>query len=251
MIYLYGVVRAGHPAPDRGGLGQPPGEVRVVESGAVAALVSELPDDYAVQEEDARTHLHVLVSALGHGPVVPLRLGTAAADDDEVRSEVLGATADDLRQTLDAIDGLVELHVDADDDEADVLASIGSAAPTLAGSADLASRIEVGRQVAALVTEHRQAVATEIVERLRRLAVDDVARSVIAGPEDPVLRWAFLVRAEDVELFDDAIIALRSEYPGLTFRYIGPLPAAHFVASRRQPVEEPADSFRGSGSWGW
>src|SRR5581483_4937559 len=101
-----------------------------------------------------------------------------------------------LPATLDALDGLVELQVDADDDEAAVVAEIARTAPVVdTAGADLATRIEVGQRVGQLLVEHRVRVAEQIVDRLRRLAVDDVPRAQIAGPEDPVLRWAFLVKA--------------------------------------------------------
>lgn len=251
MFYLYGVVRAGQRAPDKVGVGSPPQPVRVVDGDRVAALVSELPDGYQVHEEDARSHLQVLIAALGDGPVVPLRMGTVAEDETQARRIVAEAEAE-LAATLEALTGVVELQVDADDDMAEVAALVARTAPVVdTANADLATRIEVGQRVAQLVTEHRVQVAERIVERLRRLSVDDVPRSQISGPEDPVLRWAFLVKAEDLELFDEAIVSLRAEFPTLSFRYVGPLPAAHFVARESVPASEPVDSFRGNGSWGW
>jgi len=251
MLYLYGVVRAGQPAPDKAGVGSPPQPVRVVDGERVAALVSEVPDGYQVHEEDARSHLQVLIAALADGPVVPLRMGTVAGDDAEARRIVAEAEAD-LAATLEALTGVVELQVDADDDVGEVVALVARTAPTVdAAGADLATRIEIGQRVAELVTEHRVQVAERIVDNLRRLSVDDVPRSQISGPEDPVLRWAFLVKNEDVELFDQAIVALRAEHPSLSFRYVGPLPAAHFVAREPVPATEAVDNFHGNGSWGW
>jgi hypothetical protein len=252
MFYLYGVTRPGVGAPAERGVGTPPRPVRVVGTDRLSALVSELPDGYVVREEDARAHLHVLIEALRDGPVVPLRLGTVTDDEDAARS-MLADSADDLTETLDALDGRVELHVDADDDVAEVLALVGRSAPGLAASEsdDLAARIDVGQRIAELVVDHRRRMADQILDRLRRLSVDDVPRAQIRGPEDPVLRWAFLVRQEDLELFDEAIVALRAELPSLAFRYVGPLPAAHFVGREPVPSAEPADSFRGNGSWGW
>ena len=250
MLYLYGVVRAGHPAPDKAGLGAPPQPVGVIEAERVAALVSELPDGYQVHEEDARAHLQVLITALRGGPVVPLRMGTVAEDEAQARA-VLDAQ-DTLLGTLESLDGLVELQVDADDDEAALVAEIARSAPVMdTAGADLASRIEVGQRVGQLLVEHRVQLAEQIVERLRRLAVDDVPRAQIAGPEDPVLRWAFLVKADDVGLFDEAIVALRAEFPSVSFRYVGPLPAAHFVDREPVSATDPVDNFHGNGSWGW
>jgi hypothetical protein len=253
VLYVYGVVRAGHPAAaDVVGMGQPPGEVRFVASGPVAAPVGVVPDDFVVDEAAARAHLHSLISLLGGGPVLPLRLGTVADDDDAVRAEVLDPARSDLVRWLDELDGLVELHVDADDNEAEAIAAIAEAAPRPESASDLASKLELGQQVGSLLMEQRQRLAAGIVDRLRPIAVSDTPRSVIRGPEDPVLRWAFLVKLDDISIFDEAVTGIRSEYPSLSINYVGPLPAAHFVDWDPPSAQEnDADSFRAGGNWGW
>lgn len=253
MLYAYGLVRAGHPPPRVAGVGPARAAVRVVGSGPVAAAVSEIPPDLVIGEDEARVQLHVLVDLLADGPVVPLRLGTVAADDEEVRTSVVDPVAADVSPVLDRLDGLVEIHVDVDDDEAESLAAIARAAPGLRAdpAADLTERLELGRQLSTLLVDHRAALADDLLSRLRPYAVDDVPRSVISGPEDPVLRWAFLVRAGDVPLLDEQVVALRADHPNLSIRHVGPLPAAHFVDRMPETHDAAADTFRGSGSWGW
>jgi hypothetical protein len=253
MRYVYGVVRSAHPAADDlYGVGRPPVAVRLVSSGPLAAVVSDVKEDFVVEEADARAHVHVLIGLLGGGPVIPLRLGTVAPDDDAVRTEVLDAARGDLAGALDALDGLVELHVDADDNEAEAIAAVAAAAPVRPGeSVDFQSALEVGQHIAGLLVEHRQRLADEIVERLRPIAVRDTPRSVISGPEDPVLRWAFLVKADDITTFDDTVVSIRAAYPPLAIRYVGPLPAAHFVDWRTAPESEETDPFQTHNSWGW
>lgn len=253
MLYVYGVLRAGHPAPaDMPGAGQPPGEVRLVSSGPLAAPVSDVADDFVIDESAARTHVQVLIGLLPGGPVIPLRLGTVADDDQAVRAEILDVAPSELLQRLDALDGMVELHVDAEDNEAEAIAAVAAATPRPPGGpADLASKLELGERVASLLMEHRQRLADAIVDRLRPIAVRDAPRSVIEGPEDPVLRWAFLVRLDDISIFDEAVTAIQAEHPTLSIHYVGPLPAAHFVDWEVAPAQQDPDSFRGSGDWGW
>jgi hypothetical protein len=253
VLYVYGILRGGHPPPAQRGLGRPPGEVRIVESGPIAAAVSEVGEEQPITEDDARTHLHVLIDLLAGGPVLPLRLGTVAGSEDQVRQDVLDARAGELAPALDALNGVVELQLDVDDDEAESLAAITAASlgRHAAAPMDLSATVELGQQVAGVLMEHRQQVADEVVGALRHLAVDDVARSVIRGPEDPVLRWAFLVRLDDLHRFDEAIVSLRAENPTLSFRYVGPLPAAHFVDRIEVAAQQASDTFRGDGSWGW
>src|SRR3954447_10501315 len=103
MLYLYGVTRADREQPKLEGLGSPPAGGRPVEAGPGGGAatgrargaggggppVTELPDDYVVEEEDARAHLQVLIGLLEAGPVLPLRMGTVAPGEEAVRSEVL------------------------------------------------------------------------------------------------------------------------------------------------------------------
>lgn len=257
MLYVYGVTRAGHQPPaELTGVGRPPGDVTLVTSGPIAAAVSDVGDDYQVDEEDARAHVHVLVGLVPGGTVIPLRLGTVAPSEDAVRTEVLDAAQADLVGALESLDGLVELHVDADDNEAEAIAAVAGAAPLRPGeTVDMASALEVGQRVAGLLIEHRQRLADQIVAQLRPIAVRDTPRSVIKSAEDPVLRWAFLVPADDIALFDEAVTSIRADYPSLVIRYVGPLPPAHFVdwrsAPESEPEPEPVDTFQGDGSWGW
>jgi hypothetical protein len=252
MLYLYGVVRAGHPPVDLKGVGRPPVDVRLVTSGPLAAAVSDVDDDFAVEEADARAHVHVLIDLLPGGPVLPLRLGTLAPDDAAVRAEVLDVARAELVDRIDALDGKVELHVDVDDNEAEAIAAVAGAAPPRPGELlDVASALDLGQRVAGLLIEHRQRLADDIVENLRPIAIRDTPRSLIEGPEDPVLRWAFLVDADDVASFDAAVTSIRAAYPSLAIRYVGPLPAAHFVDWPSAPDDAPADPFQGDGGWGW
>lgn len=254
MLYVYGVVRGDHPAPRHRGVGQPPGDVVLIGSGQLAAAASELPDGFELTDEDARAHLDVLVRLLRDGPVLPLRMGTVAPDETAIRTELLDAGAPQLTDRLDALADVVELHVDADDDESAAIAAIAQTTDFgVAAPVDLADRLELGREVAELLVERRQQLAAQIVGELRPFAVDDVPRSVIRGPEDPVLRWAFLVKRDDVEQFDEAVVAVRAQQPRIEIRYVGPLPPAHFLDRLQdEPTEtDPADSFTPEGSWRW
>lgn len=252
MLYAYGVVRAGHPPPKRKGVGAPPGKVTLVESDQLAAAVTELPDDYAADEADARAHLNVLIALLEDGPVVPLRMGTVAPTQAAVRADVLDSMRSDMQRRLDALDGLVELHVDADDDESETIAAVvGAAGLRVPAHADLDTKLELGQQVAELVVEHRQQIAEEILTELRPFAVRDAPRKVGVGPEDPVLRWAFLVKRGEIQDFDEAVVAVRSHHPTVSVRFVGPLPPAHFIDWDQATADSKPDSFSGQGRWSW
>jgi hypothetical protein len=254
MLYLYGVTRAQREQPAMAGLGAPPVPVQLIESGPIAAVVSELPDDYVVQDEDARAHLQVLIGLLEGGPVLPVRMGTIAPGPDEVRNDVLESGKDELVHRLDALDGLVELQVDIDDDESRSIAELTRAGLLEAYPApDLASRIDFGQRVAEVLVDYRRQLADEIVDELRPLATRDVPRSTIRSAEDPLLRWAFLVPDDEIAKFDEGVAAIRNTHPELNLRYTGPLPASHFVdwEPGAEASSTSTDSFQAQSAWGW
>jgi hypothetical protein len=216
--------------------------------------VSELPDDYELQDEDAHAHLQVLIGLLADGPVLPIRMGTVAPSEEAVRTELLDAVHAELSSRLDSIDGLVELHVDVDDDESASIAAVAaSAGPRPGPGADLASRIQFGEEIAGLLVDYRRKIAEEIVDELRPLAQRDVPRATLKSADDPTLRWAFLVAKDELPNFDAAVATLRTEHPDLTIRYTGPLPPSHFVDAQPTAEEETktTDSFQSQGAWGW
>ena len=253
MLYIYGITRADRAAPSVDGLGDPPEAVRLVESAPLAAAVSDLPDGYVLHDEDARAHLKVLIELLHDGPVLPVRMGTVTPSEDVLRSEVLDASSPELVDRLDALDGFVELHVDADDDESQSIRIVAAAAGIRgSGAMALDERIQLGGQIADLLVDYRRQVAAEIVARLRPLAARDVSRITVRSAEDPLLRWAFLVRRDDLPRFDEAVVDIRRAHSDLAIRYAGPLPPSHFADW--QPGSQrctPTDSFQATGAWGW
>ncbi|OAA23361.1 Gas vesicle synthesis protein GvpL/GvpF [Frankia sp. EI5c] len=261
-VVLYGIVRAGHRLPEPGtalGIGSPPSPLRLVCSGPLAAVVSAAADLGEIGEREAVRHLEILQGLLADGPVLPVRLGTVAPDDGAVRAEVLEPVQDSLPERLDAIDGLVELHLDVGEaEETELAEAVG--ATSLAHSPppeDLDGRLELGQRIAELVVAHRTEQAREILDALCPLARADQPRRHHGGPEDPLLSWAFLVPAEALGDFDAAVDRLRADRPQLTIEYVGPLPAVDFVEfpdrvlTDAQPAAADGDTFGGSGRWGW
>jgi gas vesicle protein GvpL/GvpF len=179
-LQLYGVVRADHPrAP------------RVVCWEDLAMVVGEAP-----AEPDPAAHLAVVSALVEGGPVLPVRFGTVAEDEDLVRTEVLAPTADRYRADLDRLDGLAEVHV--------------CLRFTEPGSAWRATRSE--------------GLLTEVADR----AHDSV--SLPAG-ESADERWAFLIGLGDLLVVRDAVAGLgRGE--GVQADWIGPLPAYSFLERR-------------------
>jgi hypothetical protein len=191
--------------------------IRLVRSGALAAVVSDVPDDFVPGEEDVARYLALLDALLARGPVLPVQLGALAANDDAVREDVLDARHVELVRRLDRLAGLVEVRVRVD------LHAIRRLSDTA-----VAVRVQLGAR---------------LLERLGGLAV---AHAQLHSEGETDLRQAYLIAASVLPEFDEAVRQLRAELtPAQAMEYVGPLPPFDFTDVE---LEAPND---GSPRWGW
>lgn len=240
-VYLYGIMRARDAHAAKGP------EVDVIEHGELGALVDPLAgDERRLRRDTILAHANVLQSAFEHGPVLPLRLGTAMPDADTVVSEVLAPRADVLLHRLAALDGRAEMQVKAVYVEELLLRSILDVDPGLKRAVERNRRlpaaathfdqIRIGEAIAAAVQARQARDSAALLEVLRPLAI---AVSVAAPHhERAALNAAFLVASEDLPRFDAAVEELsKQRAPEIEFKLIGPLPAYSFVDQDwREPV---------------
>jgi hypothetical protein len=217
-LRLYGIVRAGHPLP--------PG-VRAVVGAELAVVVGDLRAD-GLTDQDAVSHLDILCELVRTGPVLPLRFGTVAPDDDAVRAEVL---RDDLAPRLDRLDGLVEIRVGLEFDEQTVMLAVLDAHPGLAaGATDFAGQLELGRRIDEHVTTWRRERAAEL------LAGVGVDRVELAPAEDGAQNWAVLVASHELSVLERTVGGLA----GVTAHLLGPMPAYSFL---EEPAPQPTSRW--------
>src|SRR4051794_18882804 len=89
--YVYGIV-PGDVELNSGvhGVGNPPGEIRLVRSGDLAALVSDVDTTKPLgTPEDLRAHAEILDGTVTGAPVLPSRFGAVLASDEAVANELL------------------------------------------------------------------------------------------------------------------------------------------------------------------
>ncbi|MGC9666488.1 GvpL/GvpF family gas vesicle protein [Planosporangium sp. 12N6] len=266
-VLVYGMVRAGHPDPrDLPGVGGPAAPVRLVRSGQVAAAVSDVAGDTAgtesrdpdlaeveLRDTDAVGYLDVITALLPDGPVLPVRFGTVAPDDDSVRTEIIEPEHDLLTGRLDALDGLVEVKLDVVVDEDAGIRQAVAGDPHLRrlversqtnGALDV--RIGLGEEISRALDARRGALTDRVLTDLGAVAVSHVVRL----PDDvTVARYAFLVPAARLADVDDAVRRLRADLgDGYEIGYVGPLPAFDFIDS----IEDaPGPQEPAHGRWGW
>ena len=112
QTYLYGLVlaRNAHLIPAHI-TGIAKGEVRVLDCGALGAIVSALDRPVARELEDVRAHDHALQSIVHHGATAAAgRFGQTFSSDRDAREHVR-EHGDRIARVLDALDGCVEMRL--------------------------------------------------------------------------------------------------------------------------------------------
>ncbi|MFI6012407.1 GvpL/GvpF family gas vesicle protein [Streptomyces sp. NPDC051243] len=247
--YVYGITASSHPAlsEDLGGVGEPPRPVRVLKEGALAALVSDAPEDLRPKRRELLAHSNVLAEAGSAGCVLPMRFGSVAPDDDAVTS-VLAERAEHYKERLTALDGKVEYNVKATHAEEAVLHRVLAANPEIramteanrqAGGGSYEERLRLGEMVVAAVKAQEADDAVDV-----RHTLEPAADAVSAGPDSTgwLANVSFLVGRDAVEPFLAAVEQLREGHPHLELRVTGPLPPYSFV---EPGPAEPAESVAG------
>ena len=237
-LYLYGIMRSGDAAQSAASADR---DVDVIEHGEVSMLVSAVGEDaLRLRRETIMAHANVLQAAFEHGPVLPMRLGTAMPDAEAVVRELLAPHASHLARRLDALDGKAEMQVKAVYSEEPLLRSVLDRDPALRRAVDRSrnlpasathfEQIRIGEAIAAAVQARGAVDGEALLSALRPLAL-----AVSVSPphhERAVLNAAFLIDAERLREFDGAVEQLSLERSSeIEFKLIGPLPG-YSVAER-------------------
>ncbi|GAA3026516.1 GvpL/GvpF family gas vesicle protein [Streptomyces glomeratus] len=248
--YVYGIAAASHPSlpAGMGGVGDPARPVRVLTRGELAAIVSDAPEGLRPKRRDLLAHQNVLSEAAAGGPVLPMRFGSVATDDDAVTG-VLEERVDHYRERLDALAGKIEYNVKASHDQEAVLHRVMSEnadvralaeANRAAGGGSYEDRLRLGEMVAAAVQRREGEDAAEVQRSL-----EPVAEAVSVGPESTgwLANVSFLVDRDSSAAFLNAVEEVRRAHPHIDVRVNGPLPPYSFV---EPGPAEPAAAAKGA-----
>jgi hypothetical protein len=237
--YIYGVVPAGSRARPKGsGIGGK--SLRLVASGELAAITSDVPDGpLEAGRDELMAHSQVLEETLGKtSAVLPMRFGVVMPNEDSVRKELLDAYRPDLEAQLDEMDGKIEMNLKGIYDEAAVLrevvaenreiAALREAISSAPPEAAYPERIRLGELVAETLNAKREADAHALLERLAPHAIElDVSPPIL---ERMVVNAAFLLERGNTQAFDDELERIAEEnHPRINFKLTGPLPPHSFV----------------------
>jgi hypothetical protein len=232
MIWVYAICeRPDLPPPRRRGLAQAP--LDGISEGALLAVVSRHEHPPGEPALDALwVHERVVERLMMQRAVLPMRFGSKASDDGELRA-IMAARQHDFLAALDRVRGRVELGVRAirrEDVGSDHGDRVTPPAPILTGRDYLLSRLRDGRRA--------ERAAAVIHEPLAALAV--LCRRQPPRVADEVLRASYLVERGDVARFRAAVERIQRTNRELSILCTGPWPPYSFVDSAASPAKEPA-----------
>jgi hypothetical protein len=236
-VYVYGVL-PGADARNVSADGVENAQVRTVEHGGLAALVSTLEGDALAAAREVRAHWRVLEDASRTSTVLPVRFGTVLDGDGAVREQLLEPNAGRLTEMLDALAGRVQLNVRGEYDEDRLLreivrtsrqvAALRDRVARLSDSAGYYDRIKLGEIVAAQIAARRDQDGALAMSQLEPFAVS--ARAEDISSQNGAFNFAFLVEGGEVDAFSEAVGRLREDLGDrVSLNYVGPLPPYSFA----------------------
>lgn len=220
-------------------MGGPDVEVRTVECGDLAAVVSDAQTTvYDVTRDNLTAHQRVVEESMRHSDVLPVAFGTVARSDQDIREKLLRREHDELQDHLAYVRGRVELglkvlwnrdrlfsEVVAERDDIRRLRDLIAERPP---DSAYFERIQLGELTSAAIDEKREFDAEAILEVLRPLAVDLQLNRLLT--DMMIVNASFLVDRDQIEAFDAQVQRLGELHAErLVFRYVGPLPPYSFV----------------------
>ena len=125
-VYIYGIFPPDiELSGEQAGVGDPPGLLRLVRSGDLAALVSEVDLTRPLGTPgDLRAHQEILDRSAAALPVLPLRFGAVMAGDDAVARELLEPHEEEFTAVLAELEGRAEYVVRGRYDQDVILAEV-------------------------------------------------------------------------------------------------------------------------------
>ncbi|WP_371665949.1 GvpL/GvpF family gas vesicle protein [Streptomyces sp. NBC_01241] len=235
-VYVHSIVLATHPQrlDSLHGVGDPPATLRTVRTEMLSAVVSDAPEELRPKRRDLSAHQAVQEQLMADGTVLPLQFGFTTVDDDAVRA-VLEDGTDNFSERLRALEGCVEYHLKATQDEDALLRQILQESDE---ARELNEEIRSSRSSPELPLALGELVSQEVQARQDRLAVAvlDALRGLAREERssqptgNDFLNVSFLVERDNEKTFlgaeQDIAKKLGEDFD---LRLVGPLPAYSFV----------------------
>jgi hypothetical protein len=241
-VYIYGIFPADvELSGEQSGVGTPPGLLRLVRGGEVAALVSEVdPANPLGTPDDLRAHQSILDRSAAVLPVLPMRFGAVMTSDDAVVSELLEPHQEEFAAALSGLEGHAEYVVKGRYDEDAILAGVLAGSPEAQQlraqirdadpAATRTARIALGELISQAITARREADTRTLGDRMAGLC----SASLVREPTHDLdaVHVAFLLSQDQAGGLQEAIDDLASQWNGrVRLRVLGPMAAYDFVGT--------------------
>ncbi|WP_017605270.1 GvpL/GvpF family gas vesicle protein [Nocardiopsis alkaliphila] len=240
--YVYGIVRR-TPTVDPStltGVGAPPAKVRLIEEGDLSAAVSTTSEDLLPKRRDLAAHQDVLMRLGERGPVLPMRFGALAPDDEAVATE-LHDNASRYTELLDRLEGCFEFNVKVSHVEEEALRVVLTEDEGLRaanerlramGGGGPDERMAFGERVSHALEDLREHHASALLPVLTASAEEVVTGSPVEGY---LANVSLLVRQERAQEVLETVEELRRTMGRLMeFHLNGPLPPYSFVETEER-----------------
>jgi hypothetical protein len=241
-VYVYGIV-PGDVKLNSGvhGVGDPPGEIRLVRSGDLAALVSDVDITKPLgTPDDLKAHEEILDATVTDAPVLPSRFGAVLTDEEAVASELLDANHDEFAGALRQLEGRAQYIVRGRYVEEAILEEILSGNSRAARLQDRIRgadpdatrelRIELGEIINNTIANKRREDTRLLVSAMKDHCVMSGVR--VATNELDAVYVAFLIEAGQAGELERVVRELGDRWRGrveLTIR--GPMAPYDFVGN--------------------
>lgn len=238
--YVYCIADLG---PERSfgplGIGARGDEVTAIPYRDIAAVVSDSPRmRYRVNYENSAAHERAIEAVFAHHTVLPVRFGTLAEDDDDVRG-MLELEYGEYRALLDRMRGKMEVGLKAVFDERLIYREILASSPEISRRREAVAKlppdrahwqlVEIGRMVEHALETEKARVREEIVGALRGACCDFRLTDRLLG-ERMLMNAAFLVERARDAAFERQVDALAERYgERIKFKYVTGFPPFNFV----------------------
>jgi len=241
-IYVYGIIPADvELAEETPGVGDPPGQVRVIRSDGLAALVSEVDTSRPLgSPQDLVAHEQIVDATAAEVPVLPARFGAVMASEEEVTEDLLAANHDEFGDALEELDGRAQFVVKGRYVEQAILSEVLSENRQAGHLADKLqkvdpdasrdARIKLGEIINGAVEVKRRKDTRVLGDAMEGYCVASVVRE--PTHELDAVHVAFLVETDGESEMEQAIEDLARDWEGrVDVRLQGPMAAYDFVGS--------------------
>lgn len=228
-------------ASEMHGVGYPPGEIRVIRSDGLAALVSEVDLSRELgSPQDLQAHKEILDASAVELPVLPLRFGAVLTDDKAVAEELLAENRDEFAEALSELDGRAQYVVKGRYVEQAILDEVLSESKQATRLRDKVrgqdpdatrnARIKLGEIINNAVTSKRQKDTRALGDAMQGVCVASIVRE--PTHELDAVHVAFLVDSDKEDELDQVVEDLARQWDGrIELRLQGPMAAYDFVGS--------------------